>query len=268
MKFSEKLRSNWLAIVAGALIFFAIFLGIFGNVWRVPSSIISVQPEQNAAELNDLLSFNPQHKAWEPVSGSDSSRFNAPLFDLFTPPNIYYDGTQLIMEPCLQWQFNTTFPLRLKNIKPKKYRLQFEGYIQPSPDAKYVIILHDLEHDQVLHCEDGQTLNSLEFAILSFDIKTVEQDGMIINTPSVQIFDSRIQQKFELTGTVKYYDDQYDVVLENIDGATYTLSTIGQETKIGESICILDKIDPDNKSVTITLIDANKQEFHKHLRMP
>ena len=90
---------------------------------------------------------------------------------------------------------------------------------------------------------------------------------MIINSPRVQIFDSAIKQKIRLTGDTKYYDDRYDVVLENLDGTVYTMPEIGQEIKIGESVCTLDAVDPNTKSITITLVDANKQKFHKRLRM-
>ncbi|MDE6432086.1 MAG: hypothetical protein K2L13_01690 [Opitutales bacterium] len=267
MKQLQNLRLyRSIAIIAGFVVL-AVFLIKFHNVWKIPVEESAPQPKQENIDLDDLLSFNDQHQIWEPIAEAEDLAANTPLFDLFTPPNIYYEGSQLIMEPCSQWQFDTTFPLRLKNIKQKKYRLQFEGYIKPDPQSKYVIILHDLEHDQVLRCEEGQSFDSLQFAILSFSMKTIEEDGMIINSPRVQIFDSQNKQKIELTGNTKYYDDRYDVVLENIDGATYILPEIGQEVKIGESTCILNKIEPASKSVTITLIDANNQKFHKHLRM-
>lgn len=251
----------------GGSILLALFLIKFGNVWRVTPSNKNTAPTPSAIDLDTLLEFNDQHTIWSAPGGSDGVKFNAPLFDLFTPPNIYYEDKQLVMEPCVQWQFDTTFPLRLKTIKPKKYRLQFEGYVQPEQNSKYVIILHDVENNQTLHCEEGQSFSSLQFSILSFNIKTTEQDGMVINVPIVQIFDARDKQKFELTGDTKYYTDQFDVVLENIDGATYTLSEIGKEVKIGESVCILDGIDPKSKTANITLIDAKKQEFSKRLRM-
>ncbi len=267
MKFFRKSQLYTITIVLIVLIFAAIFLAKFHNIWRVSNVSTTIQSEKDLPNFSDLLTFEDQYTQWTLAKDTDETEFSTPLFDLFTPPNIYYEGKQLIMEPCLQWQFDTVFPLRLKNIKNKKYRLQFEGYIKPNSQAKYTIIIRDLENDQVLHCEEGQSFNSLEFTILAFHIKTIEQDDMIVNTPIVQLFDSRIQQKIELTGNVKYYNDQYDVILENVDGATYTLSEIGKEVKIGESICILDSIDPENKIVSITLIDAHKQEIHKRLRM-
>ncbi len=265
MKFPQ-LKQSYTFIFTIVAIILGIFLVKLNNIWRVSSPIEKPQNQQDSINYEDLLNFEEKHIQWT-LSETNNSKSSPPLFDLFTSPNIYTKGKQLVMEPCTQWQFDTVFPLRLKTIKNKKYRLQFEGYIQPNQNSKYTIILHDIENDQVLRCEEGQSFNSLDFTITSFTIKTTERNDVLVNIPMVQIFDSRLKQNFELTNEVKYYDDQYDVVLESTDGATFILSEIGKEVKIGESFCTLESVDKENNTVSIVLIDANKQEFHKRLYM-
>jgi hypothetical protein len=70
-----------------------------------------------------------------------------------------------------------------------------------------------------------------------------------------------------LTGDTKYYDDKHEAVLEDLDGKTHVLSTPGKEVKIGESVCTLQSIDAPGNTISITLTDANHQEFNKKLYM-
>jgi hypothetical protein len=212
----------------------------------------------------ELLSFENKKPTW---TSQKQPNGNPPLFELFSSPNIYYEGEQLVIEPCNHWQFDSVFPLRLKHIFKKKYRLQLEGYIQADETNDVTVFLHDLENEQTMHCALGQTFKTLGIEVLSFKMRTIEKDDMIINTPVVQIRDSRDRMDVELTGDTKYYDDRYDAVLEDLDGKTYVLSTVGQEVKVGESSCELKSIDAERNTVSIVLIDADRQEFYKNLRL-
>ncbi|MDR0679998.1 MAG: hypothetical protein LBF42_03140, partial [Puniceicoccales bacterium] len=165
------------------------------------------------------------------------------------------------------WQFNFVFPLQLKHIIRKKYRLQLEGYVQADEQSDLTILIRDLENNQTLHCCVGQVLKLLDFEILSFQLRTTEKNGMVINMPVVKIRDTRDKIEVELSGDTKYYDNKYVAVVEDLDGKTYNLSNIGQEVKIGESSCVLESIDTENNIVSILLVDANREEFHKKLRI-
>jgi hypothetical protein len=212
----------------------------------------------------ELLSFEDRESTWTSQKQPNGEPL---LFELFSPPNVYYEGERLVIEPCNHWQFDAVFPLRLKHIFRKKYRLQLEGYIQANETDEVTVFIHDLESDQTMHCTVGQVFKTLEFEILSFKMRTIEKDDMIINMPTLQIRDTRDRIEVELTGDTKYYDDKYEAVLEDVDGKTYILSRPGEEMKIGESYCTLQSIDPMGNTVIITLTDANHQEFYKRLHM-
>jgi hypothetical protein len=232
-----------------------------GNTHKIVANSDDLPVSHATAEL---LSFENQKPTWTSQKQADGS---APLFELFNSPNIYYDGEQVIMEPCNSWRFDSVFPLRLKHIFRKKYRLQFEGYIQADATGDATIFIHDIENDQVMHCSTGQSFNTLGFKIVSFKMRTIEKDDMIINMPVVQIRDEWKHMDIELTGDTAYYTDKYDAVLEDLDGKTYVLSTPGEKVQIGEAFCELEAIDPEQNTASITLIDANNQEFYKKLRI-
>lgn len=262
MRFNRKSKYYFIICVSICFFLLAYFLIKANHSWRIKDSRSGVHNESTQIETTSLLNFKNRQPSWIVETNEQPI-----LFDLFTSPNIYQEEDRFIMDPCTQWQFDTVFPLRLKAIVRKKYRLQFEGYVKTDSKSKFIIILHDLENNQTIRCEEGQKFNTLEIEILSFQIKTEEKEDMIVNTPMVKLFDSKMKEEIVLTSDTKYYDNKYDVILEDVDEVTHILPAINQEVKIGESSCILRSIDAKNNVIFITLIDANKQEFQKRLRL-
>ncbi|MDR2720838.1 MAG: hypothetical protein LBB15_00935 [Puniceicoccales bacterium] len=265
MGLSRKTKQYLFVVAAIILIVGALFvLKKSFLVWRVTPSL----PEKIAIPVShataELLNFDDTKVTWKSDKQPDGQ---PPFFELFTPPNIYRDGKQITMEPCTHWQFDFIFPIQLKHVVRKKYRLQLEGYLQADVRADFTILIRDIENDQMIHCSVGQAFKALEFEVLSFKVQTIEKNDMIINMPVVKIRDTRDHLELELTGDTKYYDNKYVAIVEDLDGNVHTFSNIGQEIKIGESICVLETLDAKNNMVSITLTDANKQEFRKNLRI-
>ncbi|MDR3273981.1 MAG: hypothetical protein LBS87_01420 [Puniceicoccales bacterium] len=265
MNLSKKNQKYLLVTAAIAIItvaFFVIKKSISG--WRVSPNLPLPASVPISKATSNLLSFDEKKIAWKSEKQPDGQ---PPFFELFTPPNIYRNGKQVIMEPCTHWQFDFIFPIQLKHILRKKYRLQFEGYVQADTQDDVTVLIHDLEGNQTLHCSVGQVFKSLDFKVLSFQMRTTEKDDMIINMPVAKIRDNRDKMDLELTGDTKYYDNKYIAIVEDLEGKTYTLPDIGQEVKIGESICTLEAIDAENNVASIILTAANRQEFRKKLRI-
>jgi hypothetical protein len=263
MKFVEENRKCRLV---AAMIVLATLVLLIQKHWQPASDVAESTVDSTPAPVShataEFLSFENRKSTW---TSQRRPNGEPPLFELFSPPNIYYEGEQLVTEPCNHWQFDAVFPLRLKHIFRKKYRLQLEGYIQANETDAVTIFIRDLESDQTMHCTVGQVFKTLEFEIVSFKMRTIEKDDMIINMPVVQIRDARNRISVELTGDTKYYDDRHEAILEDLDGKTYSLSNPGEEVKIGESLCVLKSIDSTSNTVSITLTDANHQEFYKKL---
>jgi hypothetical protein len=262
--FKKNRKYRFIAIAIAAIVALALIASAFSKRRRPVANAATkaVAPLSHATQ--ELLSFDDVKPVWKSMRQSDGQ---LPLFDLFTSPNVYWDGGQLVMEPCNHWQFDFVFPLRLKQIVKKKYRFQLEGYIQAESESAVVILIHDLENNQTLRCSVGQKFKTLGMEILSFQMHTTEKDDLITNIPVVRIRDTLRKIDVELTGDTKYYDDKYDAILEDLDCVTYTLSDPDEEIKIGESTCVLKSIDTHSNTVSIVLIDADRQEFHRKLRI-
>jgi hypothetical protein len=265
MDLSGKTK-KYLLFAAVAIVIVAIFLTLKKSflAWRVTPNLpqkIAVPVSHATAEL---LSFDDTKVTWKSDKQPDGQ---PPFFELFTPPNVYKEGKRIVMEPCTHWQFDFIFPIQLKRIVRKKYRLQLEGYLQADVRSDFTILMRDIENDQVIRCSVGQVFKTLEFEVLSFKVQTVEKNDLIINVPVVKIRDTRDRLELELTGDTKYYDDKYIAIVEDLDGNAYTFSSVGQEIKIGESTCVLESLNAENNVISITLTDANRQEFRKNLRI-
>ncbi|MDR2436006.1 MAG: hypothetical protein LBD33_01680, partial [Puniceicoccales bacterium] len=207
MGFSRKTR-KYLFLAAVVI---AVAAGLFVlkrslSAWRVAPNLPQkiVVPVSHATA--ELLSFDDAKVTWKSDKQPDGQ---PPFFELFTPPNIYKDGERIVMEPCTHWQFDFIFPIQLKRIVRKKYRLQLEGYLQADVRSDFTILMGDIENDQVVRCSVGQVFKMLEFEVLSFKVQTIEKNDMIINMPVVKIRDTRDRLELELTGDTKYYDNKY-----------------------------------------------------------
>jgi hypothetical protein len=119
------------------------------SAWRItpnlPQKIVVPVPHATA----ELVSFDDTKVTWK----SDKQRDGQPpFFELFTASTMDKDGERIIMEPCTHWQFDFIFPIQLKCIVRKKYRLQLEGYHQADIRSDFTIVMRDIESDQVICC--------------------------------------------------------------------------------------------------------------------
>ncbi|MDR1255636.1 MAG: hypothetical protein LBJ94_01765 [Puniceicoccales bacterium] len=259
---NKKRTVVWATIAMIAVVFFVLRKSI--STWRVAPHLSKAISMPTSRATPDLLNFNDQKVAWDVEKQPDGQ---PPCFELFTPPNVYREGKQVVMEPCTHWRFDFVFPLQLKYILKKKYRLQLEGYIQTGAQSDTIVLIRDLEGEQTLRCSVGQSFKSLGFELLSFQLRTIEKNDMVTNIPVAKIKDTRDKLEAELTDDTKYYDNKYVAIVEDLDGQTYTLSDLQREVKIGESTCVLESLDAENNVISIVLVDANRQEFHKKLRI-
>lgn len=210
------------------------------------------------------LNWEPKNYSWQAPHNPEAVNF----FDIMTPPNIYKKNGTIIYEKCNQDLILGVFPLKLKSISKKLYRIQFEGYMDLSikkPSDKSTIILFDTENNESIKCKEGAEIIDKEFIVKSFAFDQRYSNGAKITRPIVVISDLRYGRLVELTNEPEYYDDKYDITLEDLVGRTYVFKDNCTEVEIGDATCRLNEFDFEKKSAKITLTDVDGQEFVREL---
>ncbi len=125
----------------------------YANIERAPA----------VTEFNEWL--EPTNQSWDTKA----------IFEIFTPPLIYYDkkNKSFTLSPPIEPKIEiNTFGISLVDIVKDKYRLQFEGYIGSlsDPIGSQIILLNNLSNGKGIRCNVGDRFDDLKFSVKSIDI--------------------------------------------------------------------------------------------------
>ena len=92
------------------------------------------------------------------------------IFDIFTPPVIYYDeetGTFTVTPPFPGAEaVDEAFELQLVEVKPVPYRFQLVSYA--GAQGNYVLTLEDLDSGRDVFCAPNESLSEHGLEVLNF----------------------------------------------------------------------------------------------------
>lgn len=168
---------------------------------------------------------------WKPPGSQ--SRGKEWVFDLFTPPVIYYDPdsqefavTPPNMQPeddgSAQW---AVFDLELLEVRLRPYRLQLVGYAGSSGD--YVAYFEKTSTGELVLLREGQEEPELGVRLVSFQEQRVQLESeesmpVLQNVGVARLFDLSSDQEVSLTNLeTKMFSDLEARVKAVPDGAVY-----------------------------------------------
>lgn len=180
------------------------------------------------------------------------------IYDVFTPPIIYFDETtrEFLPQPPRAPDLPPPFGVELVEVKRDLYRLQLEGYLDaPSGDpADATLIFANEETGAAVRGAVGMDNDEVGFSVVSFAVPREEVDGLLRRVPTVTIFDKRIQREVVLT-TIQnlYLEDSAVAVLEGTgeDRPRFEIESNGESFTIGSANFTVTDISFDNQSVTV-----------------
>ena len=144
---------------------------------------------------------------WAPAASQ--SRGEEWLFDVFTPPVIYYDpGSQefAVTPPSLEAPDDSglwaRFDVELLEVRPRPYRLQLVGYA--GEPGNYVAYLERISTGEILLVREGEELPDFNARLVDFDEKLIEtqsEDSMTVLQPVgvARLMDYTTHQEISLT---------------------------------------------------------------------
>jgi len=165
-----------LVTAAAGFVFSGVWLWQQQSAWRhlravpvVPHLVGSLY------EAADPKPPQPVTAAWSKASAQSSG--GAWLYEVFTPPVIYYNllaRTFSVTPPLNQTNADAAFGLELVAVKPEQYRLQLVGYFGGPGDYLAAFVSPSLP--DTLLAREGRRFEALGLTLKSFDVRKILVD--------------------------------------------------------------------------------------------
>jgi hypothetical protein len=124
------------------------------------------------------------------------------VFDVFTPPKIFIDPetNAFIRIPPRAPADAEPFGVYLAKVERELYRFQFQGYaeVDPSNPATSIIYIYDTLNNKQINARAGREYADDGFAIRSFTIERIEDEGLITREAVVTLFDNALDREIEM----------------------------------------------------------------------
>lgn len=202
--------------------------------------------------------FESSAAVWvDPVAQDDDGR---ELYDVFTPPKIWWDEATktFIFQPPKEDEPIPPFGFRFVSIERELFRVQLEAYFEALSgnfdDA--TVSLFNYETNQAFRGKVGDRFPEHQVEIMDFVVeKVVDEQGLISRVPSVTIKDEVSGENIVLTTAERLYiPNSYFLKFETLPpypSRTIEWEDAGQSEEVGDVTFKLLDFDFDNQSASI-----------------
>ncbi|MCC5805602.1 MAG: hypothetical protein JJU00_04665 [Opitutales bacterium] len=216
----------------------------------LPSPPAAVHPpEPRAVAVPD-----PTPAAWdEPPNQSAGPDW---LFEVFTPPIIYFDPERNAFDVTPPRRAEPPPPFALNPVRFERglYRLQYAAHA--GAEGRYIIEIRDEETDTWLRGRVGEHIAEGDFRILDFSVERIRVPGAAAGDTAyvdevilLEILDERTGETVVLSREPRY-EDAWTLVAEG-DGYTLSLDE-GEQWQDGSTVYTIDSMDPATGQVGVT----------------
>lgn len=245
-------------ILAGAIGFYVMRSGTVAKA----DALLNQQPsgpDYQAVEPPEVI---VDKAVWRDPIAKDSR--GVELYDIFTPPKIYWDPLEGIFrfEPVVPPEPPTPFGLELVSIERELFRIQLEGFFL-APDGTMensLVQFYNARLGESVRGKMGETFPEHGFKVIAVEnkrvIENVEGSTTIRRVPTVVIQDlEQDGRAITLTTESKLFlEGELSIVMETADPyprASFTWQTPGDTYFVDNATFTLMDIDLDNKSVRV-----------------
>jgi hypothetical protein len=201
------------------------------------------------------------------------------LFDVFTPPRIYYNPVSqefVVTPPDLLVKQDTSDPwssfgIALLDVRPRPYRLQLIGYAGES--GNYIATFEYIPTGEALLAKEGNLLVEVGVKIMSFDVKQmeVEHEGSMRvyeNVGVAKLMDFEQNEEIFLTNLeTKIFSDLEARVRILEDGQEYVVRE-GSQVKLEHGLYIIGDLSSEPKEAMVTRVSQDGSRRQSKLLTP
>lgn len=261
------------------LVAFALTIGSYSYYLQLskqlPHSITSIQQSMTDALVAVVVQpYERRALHWQVPKPQDEEGLW--LFDLFTPPKIWWDvdKQEFVAHPPYSPAQPSPFGLELVAIERVPYRIQFDAFFGNMGDANEALVqLYDHEKKQTCRGSVGMEFPNSAFKILGCNnCMHIQQDGTRATITQVTLLDTRTQEHVTLNSAEQHYvEGAYDITFVTSAPPygtrdTFVLQFIGDTFKIAHDTFTLMDFSFSNQTATLKkLTNPNKSPTTKTL---
>jgi hypothetical protein len=252
----EMKQLEKISVTAAAILFLAVLGWTF--LAKGPSAVLDSTTSGKADFEPEVVRSNisTAKPDWgQPVSQGGANW----IFDIFTPPVIFYDEatqTFTVTPPFPDANpVERTFELRLVAIEPQPFRFQLVSYA--GARGNYVLTLENLESGRDVFCSPGEALTEYGLRILDFAERreiaasTLEGTTEAFDlTGEVTVQDERNGKQYKLRHTATTYLENPLVRFVSTGGQTVLLKP-GESWESGTAEYVLKSLDAAKQTATV-----------------
>ncbi len=201
------------------------------------------------------------------------------VFDVFTPPVIYYDSmaqTFAVTPPTLRGPETDTgawarFEVELIEVRMRPYRFQLVGY--SGEPGNYVAYLESAETGALHLLREGAEVPSAEARLLSFQeqqIAIAGEDSMpVVQTVGIaRLLDARLGRELSLTNLeTKMFPDLEARVRDLRNGAVHLVTT-GSRLAVEDSDYVIGDLSADPEAARVTKMSKDGERSYSKVLTP
>lgn len=209
--------------------------------------------QDNRFKVSDPPELDLAVPEWEPPPAQPAGP--EWVFDIFTPPVIYFDAVANVFDVrATGGEPRTRFGVELVEIREDLYRIQLVGYHGRA--GEYLINLENVETGEVINAREGREYPQFDLAVRSFRVEReqVEHRGgtpVWTNIAYVVIYDQRLDQEVSLRSDTRRRDERPVAVFRaSGDSGQTTSARAGDSFTLGDFTYTVDQIEPPTVTVT------------------
>ncbi|MEY4939552.1 MAG: hypothetical protein RIQ93_1287 [Verrucomicrobiota bacterium] len=195
---------------------------------------------------------------WNPPTAQ--ARGREWVYDLFTPPEIYYNGRskQFTVKPPAGFGDDAPtepFGLELDAVRPEPFRLQLIGYM--GAEGNWRGTFENLQTGEVFLATAGRRVANLALTIRALDVRerpVALPQGMTTRqrVASAVVFDERSGREVTITHRERHFTDTLFAVVLPSDASAAREVRTGEVFKVGNVTYRIEKITLSPPSIEVT----------------
>lgn len=247
-----------LLVLAGSAVYF-LFIAKGDSAVQRGDELLTRTPQNSPYQVVEVPQFERKEVPWPAPEPQDAE--GNWLFDVFTPPRIYWDpvAQKLVSEPWQPPEQAPPFGLELIAIDQELFRIQLEAYFAASSGKpeEAQILFYNTESEEPFRGTVGTVFEDAEIRIDHFETKReFNPDGSVTTVGLAKVTDMRSGEQLELTASRRLYlPGKFTITLattEPLPEQTFVWKAVGDKHEVDGNSFVLDAFDLEAKTVTVT----------------
>ncbi len=180
-------------------------------------------------EMTPQVELDLEVRTWSPPSPQPAG--DDWIYDVFTPPRIYYHETQDrfdVRRPDVDTEPEEVIEVEFVGFEEEPYRIQLTGYAGREDD--YLITFLNRETGDVIVTRKGREVSEADIRIENFSVTREEENGVVVRVARAVILDRRSGEEVTLLEEETKYLDEPAIVVRTSEDPPRTINARPDES--------------------------------------